>query len=133
MALVTSDCARRLDVVDLGRRRRFSLAFKRRAVEESLADGATAAGVCRRYGLSSSLMYDWRAKYMAGTLSQEALPAFMPLVVEATAPAMASSVTATSASPSGLVVVIGHRRIEVGAGFDIGVLASIVTTLEALP
>jgi hypothetical protein len=78
-------------------------------------------------------MYDWRAKYMAGTLSQEALPAFMPLVVEATAPAMASSATATSASPSGLVVVIGHRRIEVGAGFDIGVLASIVTTLEALP
>jgi transposase len=129
MALVTSDCARRLDVVDLGRRRRFSLAFKWRVVEESLADGATAAGVCRRYGLSSSLMYDWRAKYMAGTLSQEALPAFMPLVVEATAPAMASSSTATSA----LVVVIGHRRIEVGAGFDTGALASIVTTLEALP
>lgn len=129
MALVTSDCARRLDVVDLGRRRRFSLAFKWRVVEESLADGATAAGVCRRYGLSSSLMYDWRAKYMAGTLSQEALPAFMPLVVEATAPAMASSSTATSA----LVVVIGHRRIEVGAGFDTNALASIVTTLEALP
>jgi transposase len=129
MALVTSDCVRRLDVVDLGRRRRFSLAFKWRVVEESLADGATAAGVCRRYGLSSSLMYDWRAKYMAGTLSQEALPAFMPLEVEATAPAMASSSTATSA----LVVVIGHRRIEVGAGFDTGVLASIVTTLEALP
>jgi transposase len=64
MALVTSDCVRRLDVVDLGRRRRFSLAFKWRVVEESLADGATAAEVCRRYGLSSSLMYDWRAKYM---------------------------------------------------------------------
>lgn len=59
----------------------------------------------------------------------EALQAFMPLVVEATAPAMASSSTATSA----LVVVIGHRRIEVGAGFDTGAIASIVTAQEALP
>ena len=126
MDLLSSDCARRLDVVDLGRRRRFSLAFKLRVVEESLADGATAAGVCRRYGLSSSLMY---AKYMAGTLKQEALPAFMPVVVETTA----SAATPFLACPSGLVVVIGRRRIEVGAGFDAKVLASVVATLEALP
>lgn len=129
MDLLSSDCARRLDVVDLGRRRRFSLAFKLRVVEESLADGATAAGVCRRYGLSSSLMYDWRAKYMAGTLKQEALPAFMPVVVETTA----SAATPFLACPSGLVVVIGRRRIEVGAGFDAKALASVVATLEALP
>ena len=135
MDLLSGDCARRLDVVDLGRRRRFSLAFKWRVVEESLADGATAAGVCRRYGLSSSLMYDWRAKYLAGTLKQEALPAFMPLVTEATVPATTPSLTAQPAlvSPSGLVVVIGHRQIVVGAGFDTGALASIVTTLEGMP
>jgi hypothetical protein len=57
----------------------------------------------------------------------------MPMVA-ATAPVTTPSLTAQPAlvSPSGLVVVIGHRRIVVGAGFDTGVLASIVTTLEAL-
>jgi transposase len=47
-------------VASFARRRRFSDEEKARIVAETLAPGATVAGVARQHGISQSLLFGWR-------------------------------------------------------------------------
>lgn len=68
----------RLEVVELGRRRRWTEEAKRRIVEESLVGRRQASAKARRYGISTSLLFSWRKAYREGTL---AAGGFVPAVV----------------------------------------------------
>src|SRR6267142_4410355 len=58
----------RLEIVDTGRRRRWSAAEKLRIVEESLSGPRLASATARRHGISNQLLFSWRKAYRAGRL-----------------------------------------------------------------
>ena len=49
-----------LEIVDTGRRRRFSMDAKRRIVEESFASGDSVSAIARRHGLLPAQLFAWR-------------------------------------------------------------------------
>jgi transposase len=49
-------------------RRRYSLEFKLKVVKETFAPGASVAGVARRHGLNSNLLFGWRKQFRDGKL-----------------------------------------------------------------
>jgi transposase len=111
---------RRLEVVETGRRRRWSLEAKRRIVEESLVPGMTASSVARRHGISPSHLFLWRKAHRQGALSGT-WPAFAPVTVEAAALGLMGG---------RVEIVTGNgRRVIVGPDVD---LAALVRLLEAL-
>jgi transposase-like protein len=53
------------------RQRSFSLEFKRQVVEEVVSGQSRPAQVCRRYEISSSLLYHWKRQYARGNFNNE--------------------------------------------------------------
>jgi len=51
--------------------RNFSLEFKRRVVEELLSGESRPAQLCRRYNISSSVLYHWKRQYSRGKFNNE--------------------------------------------------------------
>jgi transposase len=51
--------------------RSFALEFKRQAVEELLSGQSSAAQICRRHNISSSLLYHWKKQYGLGKFNNE--------------------------------------------------------------
>ncbi len=51
--------------------RSFSLEFKRQVVEELLSGESRPAQLCRRYNISSSLLYHWKRQYSRGRFTNE--------------------------------------------------------------
>ncbi len=51
-------------------RRKFSVAFKREAVEELLSMGSTLGQLSRRLDVSSGLILHWKKRYEAGGLAE---------------------------------------------------------------
>ena len=95
----------RLEVVELGRRRRWTAEAKRRIVEESFAGHRQASATARRYGISTSLLFSWRKAYREGTL---AAGGFVPAVVvdDATAPAPPAGGRIEIVTPNGHRVLV---------------------------
>jgi len=48
----------------VGKRRRFSKEFRREVVQETLAAGASVAGVALRHRLNANLVFTWRRKLL---------------------------------------------------------------------
>src|SRR3954451_10049929 len=71
----------RLEVVETGRRRRWSEDEKLRIVLESLQGPRLVSATARRYGISRSLLLVWRRAFAATQLSPATGPAFVPAVV----------------------------------------------------
>jgi len=69
----------RLEVVDTGRRRRWSESEKLRIVEESFSGPRQASATARRHGISTTLLFAWRKAYREGRLG--AVYGFVPAVV----------------------------------------------------
>jgi len=53
------------------RQRSFSLEFKRQVVEELVSGQGRPAQLCRRYEISSSLLYHWKRQYARGKFNNE--------------------------------------------------------------
>ncbi len=51
--------------------RRYSLELKRQTVEELLSGQSSAAQICRRHNISSSLLYHWKKQYSRGKFNNE--------------------------------------------------------------
>ena len=58
------------EIITVERRRRWSLADKRRIVAETLAPGVSVSAVARRYGLHGSQVFAWRRLARLGTLEE---------------------------------------------------------------
>ena len=78
-----------LSADETGRRRDRSDAEKIRIVEESFRGHRQGSATARRYGLSRSLLTRWRKEYREGLLDDGA-PAFTPLQIGSTAPAIST-------------------------------------------
>src|SRR4029078_4440671 len=68
----TISALNRLEVVETGRRRRWSEEEKARIVLERVSDPRLVARTARRYGLSRSLLVTWRRDLLANRAKSEA-------------------------------------------------------------
>ena len=51
--------------------RSFNVEFKRQVIEELLSEESRPAQLCRRYNISSSLLYYWKKQYSRGKFNNE--------------------------------------------------------------
>jgi transposase-like protein len=51
--------------------RTFSLEFKRQVVEELMSGESRPAQLCRRYNITSSVLYHWKKQYSRGKFNNE--------------------------------------------------------------
>lgn len=122
-----SDKIHRLDVVETGRRRRWSEDEKLRIVAESFNGPRQVSATARRHGISPSLLYTWRRVFRAERIgSGDPSPGFVPAMI------MAETQPASEVSPIGRmeIVVAKECRIIVDADVDAAALARVIAVLD---
>ena len=67
-------------------RRMWTIAEKRRIVEETLARGASVPEIARKYELNANLLFGWRRLYKQGLLESGQEPAAKLLPVAVSTP-----------------------------------------------
>lgn len=120
----------RLEVIETGRRRRWSDDEKLRIVMESLQTPRAISSTARRHGISRSLLVTWRRSFRpepTGPGAQQA--GFVPVMVVAAAET-APTMDAAPASGRMVIVVSKDRRIVVDASVDAAALARVLQVLE---
>ena len=78
--------AERIEVVEVGRRRRWSVEEKLRIVAECDLAGAVPADVARRYDISTGLLYTWKRMAQGRPARSAASGALVPVHVAEPAP-----------------------------------------------
>jgi transposase len=124
----------RLEVVEIGRRRRWTDDEKLKIVLESMQAPRAISSTARRHGISRSLLLNWRRSFGAGCGAEveQPKPAFVPAMV------ISAAASPTTPSPPGapgangrMVIELGQdRRIIVDAGVDAAALARVLGILE---
>ena len=119
----------RLEVVETGRRRRWSDDEKLQIVMESLQAPRAISSTARRHGISRSLLMTWRRSFRLESNGPDAQQAgFVPAMVVATETAPTESAAPASGR---MVIIIGRdRRIVVDASVDSTALARVLQVLE---
>jgi transposase len=116
----------RLEMVDTGRRRRWSESEKIRIVEESLSAPRLASVTARRHGISNQLLFAWRKAYREGRLGDG--PGFVPAQIVPDPPA----INPEPGCPPIEIVSPSGWRILVSRDCDDAALMRIVRLLEGL-
>ena len=111
----------RLEVVEIGRRRRWTEEEKLRIVTESLSGPRLGSVTARRYGIARSLLATWRRRF--GVEAADASRVVPAVVVPE------RSVAASQSSRMEIVAANG-RRIIVEAGVDVAALGRVLDLLE---
>jgi transposase len=112
----------RLEVVEMGQRRRWSKDEKFRIVLESLQTPRAISSTARRYGISRSLLINWRRSFRPEPIVPEGQrTGFVPAMVVA---------ETASAMPTAPAMVGRDRRVIVDAGVDATALARVLEVLE---
>lgn len=131
------------EVVPRRRRRRWSVAEKRRIVAESLAPGASVSLVARRHDVNANQVFTWRRQLRDGVLGAAA-GGLLPVTVVA-APACGPSAAGERAAADDAaageppatgrieIVLAGGRRVIVDRAVDGAALARVVAVLEGRP
>jgi transposase len=118
----------RLEIVETGRRRRWSDEEKLRIVLESLEQPRAISSTARRHGISRSLLMTWRRAFRLEPAGSDiGRTGFVRAVV-----AIAETIAAEPARASGrMVIEIGKdRRVIVDADVDAAALARVLAILE---
>lgn len=117
-----------LEVVETGRRRRWTEEEKLRIVAESLSGARQVSSTARRHGISRSLLTTWRRQFRVQPQpGGEAGSGFVPAVVLPEGPAIAPP----ALSSTRMEIVVSHdRRIIVDAGVDVAVLARVLDLMS---
>jgi transposase len=126
------------EVITVERRRRWSLADKRRIIGEALSPGASVSAVARRHELHASQLFTWCRLAREGLLDDPgptvAAGGFAPVVVGTGHPALlrrARGRAIASPAMSRMEIVLrSGRRIIVDSGIDPAVLGRVVGVLE---
>ena len=123
----TFSASNRLEIVDTGRRRRWSEDEKARIVLESLAGPRLVSVIARRYNISRSLLVTWRRAFKVEQ-SEPSMPAFVPAIIAEAATTVAKDGTAT---PSRIEIVLRHdRRVIVDGDVDPAALSRVLDVLD---
>ena len=118
---------KRLEVVETGRRRRWSDDEKLRIVIESLQTPRAISSTARRHGISRSLLMRWQRSFRPEPTSPEVhRVGFAPVIVAAGAEPV------VAAAPVGrMVIIVGKdRQVIVDAGVDAAALSRVLQVLE---
>jgi transposase len=119
----------RLEVVETGRRRRWSDDEKLRIVLESLETPRAISSTARRHGISRSLLMTWRRAFRAEPMSPAIQQTGFARAMVATAETMAAEPSAPTTGR--MVIEIGKdRRVIVDAGVDAAALGRVLAILE---
>lgn len=111
-----------------GERRRFSAAFKRRVVEETLQGDESVSMVARRHDLNTNLVFNWRKRYQEGALRVGPESSLVPIeVTEGAEPPISKRVD--GAAELELVLAEGHR-IRIRGHLDPALLRTAIETLK---
>jgi transposase len=119
----------RLEVVETGRRRRWSDDEKLRIVLESLQTPRSISSTARRHGISRSLLMMWRRSFRPEPAGPEAQQGgFVPAMIVAAETAPLETVAPASGR---MVIIVGKdRRVMVDASVDATALARVLEVLE---
>ena len=117
----------RLEIVDTGRRRRWSAAEKLRIVEKSFSAPRLASTTVRRHGISNQLLFAWRKAYRGRRLGD--IAGFVAAVI---VPEQPEKVTGLGCCRMEIVSVNG-RRVIVDCDIVVESLLRIMRGLETLP
>ena len=100
------------------KRRRYSIAEKRRIVEESFQPGSSVARVARAHEINANQVFSWRRLYQRGRLGGNVHPApageLLPVTIT-DSPAVPMPTPSASSAPSGTIQLQlprGRLRIE---------------------
>lgn len=119
-----------MEVVDTGRRRRWSDAEKRRIVEESYRGHRQASATARRHGISTTLLYRWRRDAREGVLSDgEQPPAFIQATV-VDAPTADRQRGQAETSGRMEIALSNGRRVTVGPDVDVEALRRVLAVVD---
>ncbi len=134
---------RRIEVlVGDPQRREWTRADKGRIVAESLAPGACISEVARRYDLRLQQLFAWRHEAKkglvvlpnlgCGVVTQEPLPAFVPVVVGdgATSPKQVAPKSKRMALQT-IEIDLGGAVVRTNAGIEIDFLADVLRAVRA--
>ena len=130
----TISAPNRLEVVDTGRRRRWSEEEKARIVLESMSGPRLVSATARRHGLSRSLLVTWRRAL--GFDGRNSETGFVPAMIAAdnapAAPATSSSrLETTNWSERRIEIALAcGRRIFFDVRVDVEALSRIVEVLD---
>jgi transposase len=119
-----------MEVVDTGRRRRWSDAEKLRIVEESYRGHRQASATARRHGISRALLHRWRRDAREGVLSQgEQPPAFIRATVVDTSGTDRSQGRPETGGRMEIALSNG-RRVTVGPDVDVEALRRVLAVVD---
>ncbi|MFQ5344128.1 MAG: transposase, partial [Anaerolineae bacterium] len=116
----------RLDVVNTGRRRRWTMEEKLRIVAESFRGHRQVCATSRRHDISPSLLFSWRKRLREACHDGDRVVGFAPAVI---VPDEAPPLDAAAGRME--IVTVTGQRIIVGADVDARALARVVAALEA--
>lgn len=121
----------RLEVVETGRRRRWSDAEKLRIVEESFSAPRLVSATARRHGLSKQLLFSWRKACREGQLGDCQADGFVPAQI---VPEIQSTTEPAAPAATGTleIVTANGRRVIVDPNVDVAFLLRIMRGLETL-
>jgi transposase len=121
----------RLEVIQTGSRRRWTLREKQGIVAESDRGERQVSATARRYGLSTGQMFTWRRLARKGRLGGDAAAvAFAEAVIADGRSATAALLPPAGASRRMEIVLADGLRVIVEQGVDANVLARLIGALE---
>jgi transposase len=126
----------RLEIIDTGRRRRFTAEAKLKILQEGFSgDGRQVSATAEKHGVSRSQLYRWRQLAQAGNLGSIRIEGFVPAVItpEAPAPAPAAAASNPAIGQGRMEVMSANgRRVIVDRDVDVDALLRILRGLETL-
>ncbi len=120
----------RLEVIQTGARRRWTLEEKRRIVAESDRGARQVSATARRYGLSTGQLFTWRRLARKGRLGGDAEPVSFAEAVIADGAGTVALPPAADACRHLEIVLADGLRVIVGQGVDPEALARLIGALE---
>jgi len=120
----------RLEVVDTGRKRRWTTATKLRIIEESMAADVSVSSVARRHGMAPSQLFGWRRQFLtlgsaAGELTtQETEGGFVPVMVQAEIPT-----STRRGGDAAIVIELPGRTVRIAHDAPAGLVATVMSAL----
>ena len=109
-----------------GKRRRYTVEFKRQVVAEASAEGVSAASVARRHGLNANLIFNWRRRHV-GDRPVNFVPA---LIVPEAPPADGDEVVPGGTAQRLEVAGHGGCGLAVDGDFDAGAFRRLLAVVE---
>lgn len=103
------------------RRRRFTQEFKRQAVEQTLAPGASAAGIALKYRLNANVLFKWRRQYLREFATAKAGRAtLLPVTIEG------SNAALPAGTPERIPAGKSARSLELPGCIEIEVFGALI-------